>query len=99
MASGSVGEGISFWAAIRISGPVKGRQQLKDVVASIEQILRDNGGRIEHHIRVKDGVVPTFQLTFLPPNQSGGVPQIDQRPKAAGGRAPRKAVKKAAKRK
>jgi hypothetical protein len=95
MASGSVGEGISFWAAIRISGPMKGSRQLKDVVANIEQILRDNGGRIEHHVRVKDGVVPTFQLTFLPPNQTGGQPEIDQRPRTGSRRPSRKAVKKA----
>lgn len=61
MSSGPVGEGMSYWAAIRISKEMN-KEQLKVVVAQIKAILDANSGSIVSEARASSRAVPSFSL-------------------------------------
>jgi hypothetical protein len=66
MSSGPVGNGLSYWANIRISGQLT-PQQLQAVVQQIEAILNGAGvnGKIVTEARLSDqNANPSFQVTY-----------------------------------
>jgi hypothetical protein len=61
MSSGPVGENLSYWAAIRISKPLK-KEDLQAVVQQINAILNKNDGAIVTETRASSKSVLSFSL-------------------------------------
>lgn len=66
MSSGPTGDGVSYWATIKISKKLD-KNQLKAVVTQIEAILSQNQGSIEAEARVSDQGNPSFSFAFRKP--------------------------------
>ena len=73
MSSGPVGEGMSYWAAIRISKEMS-KEQLEVVVGKIDAILKDNKGAIVSEARASSLATPSFSLRApdAPQRRGGG---------------------------
>lgn len=65
MNSGPVGDGLSYWAHIKISGKLTARQ-LKAVTRKINAAIKAPGvkGRIVAHARVSDNAAQKMQLGY-----------------------------------
>lgn len=61
MSSGPVGEGMSYWATIKISKEMN-KDQLRTVVDKIKAILQENSGSIVSEARASSKATPSFSL-------------------------------------
>ena len=66
MAGGPIGDGISYWATIKISKKMD-EAALKQVRKQIEDILALNQGSIEAEARVSKDANPSFSFAFRKP--------------------------------
>jgi hypothetical protein len=66
MSTGPTGDGVSYWATIKISKKLD-KDQLKAVVNQITAILQQNQGSIEAEARVSDHGNPSFSFAFKKP--------------------------------
>ena len=81
----------------QISGE-KDKDELRRIVGRIRKILNENNGNIVHDVRVKEGAVATFQLTFVSQNQTSSDgssgPDSSANQRGRSGSARKKAAKK-----
>jgi hypothetical protein len=73
MSGGPVGEGESYWAAIKITKKLS-KKDLQKVVAKLKQLLAANGGAIVSEARASTKATPSFTLRApdVPQGRDGG---------------------------
>ncbi|MBX9776677.1 MAG: hypothetical protein K2Y71_20050 [Xanthobacteraceae bacterium] len=65
MSDGGIGNGISFWATIRITGELK-KGDLKAVTNAIRDILNEKGvnGELVHSVRLTADEMPVLSISM-----------------------------------
>jgi hypothetical protein len=63
MSGGPVGEGMSYWATIKITKELT-KGELQDVVKELKQVLARHGGTIVDEARASAAGVSSFSVGF-----------------------------------
>jgi hypothetical protein len=61
MSSGPVGEGMSYWATIKITKEMD-KEKLREVVSQIQALLRPHNGSIVSETRASSKALASFSL-------------------------------------
>jgi hypothetical protein len=69
MSDGGIGNGISFWATIRIAGKLE-KVELKAVTGAIRDILNKKGvnGELVHSVRLTADEMPVISISMKESN-------------------------------